>query len=78
VRFYCGPSFAERRIRAAQKYSERLKYWHPYFCFLPRRIGPSCYWLETVLRIARQGYCKDSYGGYVMEWYFDYRARGEV
>lgn len=68
MRFNCGPTWAERRILKDEQTHKRLTQWHPFYCWLPRRVDDKCVWLEWIQRKGRQEYC-----GYSLTYIFQYR-----
>ena len=61
----CGETFEAKE--------ERLMQWHPFFAFLPRRIGVRdgrkiCAWLEVIERRATGSYYNWPFEGFIWEY----------
>jgi hypothetical protein len=66
MRFDCGPTAHERRLRRHQ----RLSHWHTWFAWFPVRLQDNqCAWLE---RIERKGTLNPSWDE--AWWSYEYRA----
>lgn len=65
MRFNCGLTRAEKRIRRVK----RLEQWHAWFAWRPIRVSSTqCIWLEFIERKGRIHY------GYETWWEWDYRV----
>ena len=72
MKFNCDRR-AEARRKAWIAKREAQKRWHPYFTWLPTRVGyDDCRWLEWIerKRSFEQGYVYAS-----SYWYWEYRAK---
>lgn len=81
MKFYCGPTEAERERALKDKAKQEEGKWFPYFAWLPVRvITGECRWLETVER--KRDWLHIWYGREIHWGVTEYRAiakaRGEA